>query len=85
MTNQNWMAPNQHWENHWQNPQYRVISIEEAMMIALQQVPGHVVKSELEYDHGSVIYEIKIRTRDGQKFEVKVDANSGKVLKVKLD
>lgn len=54
-------------------------------MIALQQVPGHVVKAELEYDGGSVIYEIKIRTRDGQKYEVKVDANSGKVLKVKHD
>lgn len=54
-------------------------------MIALQQVPGHVVKAELEYDGGSVIYEIEIRSRDGQKYEVKVDANSGKVLKVKLD
>lgn len=62
-----------------------MISIEEAMMIALQQVPGHVVKAELEYDGGSVIYEIEIRSRDGQKYEVKVDANSGKVLKVKLD
>ncbi|MGN7407902.1 PepSY domain-containing protein [Sporosarcina sp. SAFN-010] len=85
MTNQNWVEPNPYWANHWQNPQYRMISIEEAMMIALQQVPGHVVKAELEYDGGSVIYEIEIRSRDGQKYEVKVDANSGKVLKVKLD
>ena len=54
-------------------------------MVALQQVPGQVVKAELEYDHGAVVYEIEIRTREGQKYEVKVDANSGKVLKVKLD
>lgn len=62
-----------------------MISIEEAMMIALQQVPGHVVKAELEYDHGAVIYEIDIRTSDGQKYEVKIDANSGNVLRVKPD
>lgn len=85
MTNQNWMTPNPHWENHWQNPQYRMISIEEAMVVALRQVPGHVVKAELEYDHGAVIYEIEIRAYDGQKYEVNVDANSGNVLKVKLD
>lgn len=85
MTNQNWAEPNPYWANHWQNPQYRVISIEEAMTIALQQVPGHVVKAELEYDQGAVVYEIDIRTRDGQKYEVKVDANTGNVLRVKLD
>ncbi|MBD7909049.1 PepSY domain-containing protein [Sporosarcina sp. Sa3CUA8] len=55
------------------------------MMVALQQVPGHVVKAELEYDQGTVIYEIEIRTHDGQKYEVKVDANTGNVLRVKLD
>lgn len=55
------------------------------MLVALQQVPGHVVKAELEYDHGAVIYEIEIRTLEGQKYEVKVDANTGNVLRVKLD
>ncbi len=85
MTNQMGNGTNQYWANHWQNPQYRMISIEEAMSIALQQVPGQIIKAELEYDHGAVIYEIDIRTSDGHKYEVKIDANSGNVLKVKLD
>ncbi|WOV84931.1 PepSY domain-containing protein [Sporosarcina jeotgali] len=85
MTNQNWAEPNSYWANHWQNPQYRMISMEEAMVIALRQVPGNVVKAELEYDHGAVIYEIEVRANNGQKYEVKVDAITGNVLRVKLD
>ncbi|WP_040287329.1 PepSY domain-containing protein [Sporosarcina koreensis] len=85
MTNQNWAEPNPYWANHWQNPQYRRISMEQAMSAALQQVPGQVVKAELEYEHGTLIYEVEIRTADGHKFEVEVDANTGRVLRVKPD
>ncbi|MDW0110732.1 PepSY domain-containing protein [Sporosarcina aquimarina] len=85
MTNKSWAEPNPYWANHWQNPQYRKVSMDQAMQIALQQVPGQVVKAELEYDNGMLIYEIDIRTSDGHKYEVKIDANTGNVLKVKLD
>lgn len=76
---------NEYWSNHWQHPQYRRISIEQANEIALQRVPGQVVKSELEFDDGMLIYEVDIRTADGQKYEVEIDAVTGAVLKVKLD
>ncbi|WP_438318011.1 PepSY domain-containing protein [Sporosarcina sp. FA9] len=46
---------------------------------------GHVIKAELDYDDGIMLYEIDIRTREGQKYEVKVDANTGAILKVKVD
>ena len=85
MTNKSWTEPNPYWANHWQNPQYRRISMDQAMQIALQQVPGQVVKAELEVEHGIVIYEIEIRTHEGHKYEVEIDANTGNVLKVKLD
>ncbi|GKV69326.1 hypothetical protein NCCP2716_18240 [Sporosarcina sp. NCCP-2716] len=85
MTNQHWAQPDRYWADHWQNPKYRRISIDQAMTIALQQVPGQVVKAELEYDHGMVIYEVEIRTADGHKYEVKIDAATGSVLDVKLD
>ncbi|ARK23120.1 peptidase [Sporosarcina sp. P26b] len=71
--------------NHWQHPQYRRISMEQANEIALQRVPGQVVKSELEFDDGILIYEVDIRTMEGHKYEVKIDAVTGEVLKVKLD
>lgn len=76
---------NEYWLNHWQHPQYRRISMEQANEIALQRVPGQVVKSELEFDDGMMIYEVDIRTVEGYKYEVKIDAVTGEVLKVKLD
>ena len=55
------------------------------MNIALQRVPGQVVKAELDYDDGMLLYEIDIRTAEGYKYEVKVYANTGAILRVKLD
>ncbi|PID03439.1 peptidase [Sporosarcina sp. P2] len=71
--------------NHWQHPQYRRISMEQANEIARQRVPGEVVKSELELDDGMLRYEVDIRTVEGQKYEIKIDAVTGEVLRVKLD
>lgn len=85
LTNQNWHNQNPYWEGHWQNPQYRKISMEQAAAIALERVPGHVVKIELDNDDGTLLYEIDIRTVEGVKYEVKVDANTGRIIKVKLD
>lgn len=76
---------NLYWLNHWQHPQYRRISMEQANEIALQRVPGQVVKSELEFEDGILIYEVDIRTADGLKYEVEIDAVTGEVVKVKLD
>ena len=85
MTNHNRYEQSHQWENHWQHQRYRRISMEQAMNIALQRVPGQVVKAELDYDDGMLIYEIDIRTAEGYKYEVKVDANTGAILRVKLD
>ncbi|WP_339249331.1 PepSY domain-containing protein [Sporosarcina sp. FSL W8-0480] len=73
------------WEGHWQNPRYRRISMTQATEIALQRVPGEVIKAELEYDDGILLYEIEIRNAQGVKYEVKVDAVTGEVIRVKLD
>jgi len=37
------------WDGYWKS--YR-ISSEAAIQIALQQVPGHVIKVELDYENG---------------------------------
>ncbi|NYF25356.1 PepSY domain-containing protein [Sporosarcina sp. JAI121] len=85
MTNHNRYNHNHHWDNHWQNPHYRRITIDQAMAIALERVPGQVVKAELDYEDGMLVYEVDVRTMEGYKYEVKIDANTGAVLKVKLD
>jgi uncharacterized membrane protein YkoI len=85
VTNQGREGQNQYWDSHWQNPKYRRITINQAMAIALERVPGQVVKAELDYDDKMLTYEIDIRTADGHKYEVKIDANTGAILRVKLD
>jgi uncharacterized membrane protein YkoI len=69
------------WDNFWRS--YR-INTEAAIQIALQQVPGQVIKAELDYENGILIYEIDIRTISGV-YEVYVHAFTGQILKVEKD
>ncbi|QQS33561.1 MAG: PepSY domain-containing protein [Acidobacteriota bacterium] len=55
------------------------ITPEQAKSAALAQVPGTVVKVELENEDGNVVYGVEIKTADGEH-DVKVDAGNGKVL-----
>ncbi len=55
------------------------------MAIALERVPGRVIKAELDYDNGILVYEVDVRTTEGHKFEAKIDANTRVILRVKLD
>jgi uncharacterized membrane protein YkoI len=50
----------------------------------LQQVPGQVIKVELDDENGLLIYEIDIRTQSGV-YEVHVNAATGEVLKVERE
>jgi len=59
----------------------KIINLEEATAIASKKVPGKVIK--VEFERGK--YEVKIRSDDGVVKEVYVDAESGKVIKVKKD
>lgn len=55
------------------------------MELAQARVPGDVVKTELESKHGRLIYEVKILTRNGRVQEVKLDARTGRILRVEDD
>jgi len=56
-----------------------IISVDDAVSIATREVPGKAIKVEFEKE----IYEVKIRSKDGDKVEVKVDPIDGKILKIK--
>jgi uncharacterized membrane protein YkoI len=56
----------------------------QAKEIALKQVQGTIVKVELETEDGVLLYEIDVKAPD-QLYEVKIDAKSGKVLKVEKE
>lgn len=87
MTNY-WYAQNQHWDNaRYTNvySRYSRISIDDAMTIALEQIPGEVVKVELDTENGLLIYEVNIITMQGDKYEFEIDAQTGDIIKLKRD
>lgn len=64
---------------------YRQITIEEAMNIALEQVPGQVVKVEMDTEKGVQVYEVDIVTAQNVKYEVAVNMNTGEIVEIELD
>src|SRR5690625_4154794 len=59
--------------------------MEDAIVIARQQVPGLVVEAELKQKQGRQLFEVEIITSEGVKYEVEIDAMSGEVVKISLD
>lgn len=67
------------------NPMYsNLITLAEAVRIALQQVNGTVVKAELDTENGRMVYEIGIRVGFAV-YEVTVDAATGQILQIDYD
>ncbi len=62
-----------------------VLPLVKILAIANQQVPGDVIEVELEDEHGTLVYEIKILTGNGRVREVKIDARNGNVVKIEDD
>ena len=61
------------------------ITEEAATKTALEKVPGTVHAVELEDENGTIVYDVEINATDGSKQSVKVDAQTGKVVKVELE
>jgi uncharacterized membrane protein YkoI len=51
-----------------------------AAKLALAKVPGTIVESELEKENGRLVWEVDIKTDDGKRFEVEIDALTGEVI-----
>ena len=66
------------------NQKVNALTIEEAQEIALKEVAGKVLKSKEDKEDGVSYYYFTIVT-DTEKYEVEIDANSGKVLKMEKD
>jgi hypothetical protein len=61
-------------------PKY--IGMTKAKAIARQQVQGTIKSSELEKEHGKMIYSFDVKTADGGTTEVNIDAITGAVIAV---
>ena len=73
--------------NYWNQPynRYSRISIEDAISIAMSQIPGEVTKIELDTENGRLVYEVDIITRQGIEYDMEIDAESGRITKLKRD
>ena len=69
------------WDGYWRS--YR-INGETAIQTALQRVPGQVIKVELDYENGILVYEVDIRTPTGI-YEVHVDTETGQGLRIERE
>ncbi len=61
------------------------VNIQQALDIALAQVPGSVIEAELENEDGLVVWEITVASAEEQTVEVTIDANSGVIIEQELD
>ncbi|MDC3417158.1 PepSY domain-containing protein [Aquibacillus salsiterrae] len=61
------------------------ITEEQAITVALQEVKGTAGDTELENEDGTVVYGVEVTDDQGEKQDVKVDAKTGKVVKVDKD
>lgn len=62
--------------------QTKYIGMKRAKEIALQRVKGTIKSSELEKEHGKMIYSFDIRNAKGGITEVNIDARTGKIIAV---
>lgn len=58
------------------------ITKDEAQATALKRAPGTVESSELEREHGKLVYSFDIRNAKGTITEVQVNAITGKIARV---
>ena len=58
------------------------ITKEQAQETALKRAPGNVESSELEREHGKLVYSFDIRNAQGTITEVQVSAITGKIVRV---
>jgi uncharacterized membrane protein YkoI len=80
-------APKTGQENNEAQEQARLqrqakITMEQARETALKRAPGTVESSELEREHGKLVYSFDIRNSKGTIDEVQVSAITGKVVRV---
>lgn len=60
-----------------------VLSLRQVLDVVAREYPGEPVEIEFEHDDGLYVYEIKLLQPSGSILKMKVDATTGKVIKVK--
>jgi uncharacterized membrane protein YkoI len=59
------------------------VTLEQAVMTAVAAIPGRAVEAQLSADEGRIVYEVEIIDRAQDRRRVYVDAERGKIIKVR--
>jgi len=78
-------------DNYWNYPKFnynfynthRKISLEEAICIAQERLPGKILKAEIDNENGLRVYEIVISTKQDIEYELEIDIYTGQIIKLK--
>ena len=62
-----------------------VVPLARILDLTAQQVPGEVVKVELDDENGRRVYEIKVLAENGRVRELKFDAHDAQLLEIEDD
>lgn len=68
-------------KDEYRNMGQVTVSMEEAVQIARDQVPGKVISAELEDEDGKMIWEVEMLAKNRQRHELEIDAATGKLTK----
>ncbi len=63
----------------------KILGLAKVLGNVKQKVPGKLLGTELEYEDGRIVYEIKILRSGGRVQEVEVDAATGRILSIEDD
>lgn len=58
------------------------VSLQYAMQIALQRVPGQIIFYGMDMENGTLVYEIFILTSQNKIYEIEVNAKTGAIRKI---
>lgn len=62
-----------------------ILPLEKILAFARAKKDGEVLETEFEKKHGRYIYEVEILDAKGQVWELKLDAKTGKLIKIEMD
>jgi uncharacterized membrane protein YkoI len=62
-----------------------IMPLEKIIERARAEKPGEVLETELEQKNGGYMYEVEIVDAAGQVWEIKLDAKTGKLIKIERD
>lgn len=61
------------------------ITLEQGRPLALRQIPGEIIATDVERENSRLYYEYTIRTADGSVYEVEINAQTAKIYEIEVE